>query len=46
MGNSVAVFGFVWKWLEIFDLDGHNLGTIKLNYGPGEPSEGHHRRHE
>jgi len=21
-------FGFVWKHLEIFDLDGHNLGTV------------------
>jgi hypothetical protein len=20
-------FGFVWNYLEIFDLDGHNLGT-------------------
>jgi hypothetical protein len=28
MGNSVGVFGFVWKRLEIFDLDGHNLGTF------------------
>jgi hypothetical protein len=28
MGNSVVVFGFVWKCLEIFYLDGHNLGTI------------------
>ena len=33
MGNSVGVFGFVWKCLEIFDLDGHNLGTIGNNYG-------------
>jgi hypothetical protein len=23
-----AIFGFVWKRLEIFDLDGHNLGTV------------------
>ena len=23
-------FGFVWNCLEIFDLDGHNLGTIFL----------------
>jgi hypothetical protein len=23
-----AIFGFVWNCLEIFDLDGHNLGTI------------------
>jgi hypothetical protein len=22
------IFGFVWKCLEIFDLDGHNLGTV------------------
>ena len=29
MGNSVGVFGFVWKCLEIFDLDGHNLGTVQ-----------------
>jgi hypothetical protein len=21
-------FGFVWNCLEIFDLDGHNLGTV------------------
>ena len=28
MDNSVGVFGFVWKCLEIFDLDGHNLGTV------------------
>jgi len=27
MSNSVGVFGFVWNRLEIFDLDGHNLGT-------------------
>ena len=33
MGNSVGVFGFVCNYLEIFDLDGHNLGTIQLNYG-------------
>jgi len=26
-------FGFVWNYLEILDLDGHNLGTIGLNYG-------------
>jgi len=24
------VFGFFWNCLEIFDLDGHNLGTIQL----------------
>jgi len=23
-----CIFGFVWNYLEIFDLDGHNLGTI------------------
>jgi hypothetical protein len=23
-----GIFGFVWKRLEIFDLGGHNLGTI------------------
>ena len=23
-------FGFVWKCLEIFDLDGHNLGTLRF----------------
>ena len=23
------IFGFVWNYLEIFDLDGHNLGTVK-----------------
>jgi hypothetical protein len=22
-------FGFVWNCLETFDLDGHNLGTVK-----------------
>ena len=27
-------FSFVWNCLEIFDLDGHNLGTIQLNYDP------------
>ena len=27
MGNSVGVLGFVWKCLEIFYLDEHNLGT-------------------
>ena len=32
-------FGFVWNHLEIFDLDGHNLGTIsaphqKWNFNP------------
>ena len=26
-----AIFGFVWNCLEIFDLDGHNLGTVLLN---------------
>jgi hypothetical protein len=30
MGKSVGVFGFVWNHLEIFDLDGHNLGTVQL----------------
>jgi hypothetical protein len=25
-----STFGFVWNYLEIFDLDGHNLGTIQL----------------
>ena len=25
-----AIFGFVWKRLEMFDLDGHNLGTIQF----------------
>jgi hypothetical protein len=25
-------FGFVWNYLEIFDLGGHNLGTIKPRY--------------
>jgi NDP-sugar pyrophosphorylase family protein len=24
-------FGFVWNYLEIFDLDGHNLGTVLPN---------------
>ena len=24
------IFGFVWKRLEIFDLDGHNLGTVQF----------------
>ncbi len=24
------IFGFVWKYLEIFDRDGHNLGTQKI----------------
>jgi hypothetical protein len=23
-------FGFVWNCLEIFDLDGHNLGTVQF----------------
>jgi len=23
------IFGFVWICLETFDLDGHNLGTVK-----------------
>jgi hypothetical protein len=27
MAFSKAIFGFVWKRLEKFDLDGHNLGT-------------------
>ena len=26
------IFGFVWNRLEMFDLDGHNLGTIKSMY--------------
>ena len=24
------IFGFVWNCLEIFDLDGHNLGTFSF----------------
>jgi len=28
------IFGFVWNRLEIFDLDGHNLGTVPLNMTP------------
>jgi len=26
--NFDGIFGFVWFYLKIFDLDGHNLGTI------------------
>jgi hypothetical protein len=33
MRNSVGIFGFVWKYMEIFDFDGHDLGTIDHNYG-------------
>ena len=29
-----AIFGFVGKRWEMFDLDGHNLGTIQLNIAP------------
>jgi hypothetical protein len=25
-----SIFGFVWNCLEIFDLDGHNLGTVQF----------------
>ena len=28
------ILGFVWNHLEIFDLDGHNLGTIQSNITP------------
>jgi hypothetical protein len=34
MGNYVGVFGFVWNRLEIFDLDGHNLGTVPFKMVP------------
>jgi hypothetical protein len=27
-----AIFGFVWNYLEMFDLEGHNLGTVGHNY--------------
>jgi hypothetical protein len=27
-------FGFVWKGLRIFDLDGHNLDAIQFNPDP------------
>ena len=34
--DSISVFqltfGFVWNCLETFDLDGHNLGTVKPRY--------------
>jgi hypothetical protein len=30
-GFSDHIFGFFWNYLEIFDLDGHNLGTIRLS---------------
>ena len=26
-------FSFVWNYLEKFDFDGHNLGTVDHNYG-------------
>jgi hypothetical protein len=29
MNNSVGGFGFVLKCFEIFDLDGHILGTVQ-----------------
>ena len=29
-----SIFGFVWKCLEIFDLDGHNLGTVAFARDP------------
>jgi len=27
-GFSDHIFGFFWNYLEIFDLDGHNFGTV------------------
>ena len=31
--NFQQTFAFVWNHLEVFDLDGHNLGTIQFNFG-------------
>jgi hypothetical protein len=29
-----AIFGFVWNCLQIFDFDGHNLGTVLFPLNP------------
>jgi len=26
------IFGFAWNHLQLFDLDGHNFGTVKPRY--------------
>jgi hypothetical protein len=29
-----AIFGFVWNCLQIFEFDGHNLGTVLFPLNP------------
>jgi hypothetical protein len=40
--DSISIFhrtfGFVWNCLEIFDLDGHNLGTVSFARDPSADS--------
>ena len=41
--DSISLFrlilGFVWNHLEIFDLDGHNLGTVSFARDPSADSK-------